>query len=40
MNDTITNETIEMVNKFLSLATIDFDEDLDRQLAAAYIFGC
>ena len=39
MNDTITNETIEMVNKFLSLATIDFDEDLDRQLAAAYIFG-
>lgn len=39
MNDTITNETIEMVNKFLSLATIDLDEDLDRQLAAAYIFG-
>ena len=31
MNDTITNETIEMVDKFLSLVTIDLDEDLDRQ---------
>ena len=39
MNDTITNETIEMVDKFLSLVTIDLADDLDRQLAVAYIFG-
>ena len=35
----IVNESIEMVDKFLSLATIDLADDLDRQLAAAYIFG-
>ena len=39
MNETIVNETIKMVDKFLSLVTIDLADDLDRQLAAAYIFG-
>ena len=39
MKDTITNESIEMVDKLLSLVTIDLDEELDRQLAVAYIFG-
>lgn len=39
MNEIIVNESIEMVDKFLSLVTIDLADDLDRQLAAAYIFG-
>lgn len=39
MKENTVNEAIEMVDKFLSLVTIDLDEDLDRQLAAAYIFG-
>ena len=28
-----------MVDKFLSLVTVDLDDDLDKQLVAAYIFG-
>lgn len=39
MKDIIVKETIEMVDEFLSLITINFEDDLDRQLAAAYIFG-
>lgn len=39
MKENTVNEAIEMVDKFLSLVTINLDEDLDRQLAAAYIFG-
>lgn len=39
MKDSIVNETIEMVDKFLNLVTIDLDDELDRQLVAAYIFG-
>lgn len=30
MNETIVNETIKMVDKFLSLVTIDLADDLDR----------
>lgn len=37
MKDSIVNEVMEMVDTFLSL--IDLEEELDRQLAAAYIFG-
>lgn len=39
MEDSIVSEAIEMVDKFLNLVTIDLDDELDRQLAAAYIFG-
>lgn len=39
MKENTVNEAIEMVDKFLSLITIDLEDDLDRQLAAAYIFG-
>ena len=39
MKENTVNETIEMVDKFLSLVTIDLEDDLDRQLVAAYIFG-
>ena len=39
MKENTVNETIEMVDKFLSLVTIDLDDDLDKQLVAAYIFG-
>ena len=39
MKENTVNEAIEMVDKFLSLVTIDLDDDLDKQLAAAYIFG-
>ena len=37
MKDSIVNEVMEMVDTFLSL--IDLEDELDRQLAAAYIFG-
>ena len=37
MKDSIVNEVMEMVDTFLSLVTIE--DELDRQLAAAYIFG-
>ena len=37
MKDSIMNEVMEMVDTFLSLVTIE--DELDRQLAAAYIFG-
>ena len=39
MKDSIVNEVMEMVDTFLSLVTIDLDDELDRELAAAYIFG-
>lgn len=39
MKDSIVNEVMEMVDTFLSLVTIDLEDDLDRELAAAYIFG-
>ena len=39
MKENIVNEAIEMVDKFLSLVTIDLDDDLDKQLVAAYILG-
>lgn len=39
MKENTVNETVEMVDKFLSLVTIDLEDDLDRQLVAAYIFG-
>ena len=39
MEDSIVSEAIEMVDKFLNLVTIDLDDELDRQLAAAYTFG-
>ncbi len=39
MKDSIVNEVMEMVDTFLSLVTIDLEDELDRQLAAAYIFG-
>ena len=39
MEYSIVSEAIEMVDKFLNLVTIDLDDELDRQLAAAYIFG-
>ena len=35
MKDSIVNEVMEMVDTFLSLVTIE--DELDRQLAAAYI---
>ena len=37
MKDSIVNEVMEMVDTFLSLVTIE--DELERQLAAAYIFG-
>ena len=37
MKDSIVNEVMEMVDTFLGLVTIE--DELDRQLAAAYIFG-
>ena len=37
MKDSIVNEVMEMVDTFLSL--INLEDELDRQLAAAYIFG-
>lgn len=37
MKDSIVNEVMEMVDTFLSL--IDLEDELDRQLATAYIFG-
>lgn len=37
MKDSIVNDVMEMVDTFLSL--IDLEDELDRQLAAAYIFG-
>lgn len=37
MKDSIVNEVMEMVDTFLRL--IDLEDELDRQLAAAYIFG-
>ena len=39
MKDSIVNEVMEMVDTFLSLVTIDLEDELDRELAAAYIFG-
>lgn len=39
MKENTVNEAIEMVDKFLSLVTVDLDDDLDKQLVAAYIFG-
>lgn len=39
MKDSIVNEVMEMVGTFLSLVTIDLEDELDRELAAAYIFG-
>ena len=39
MKDRIINEVMEMVDTFLSLVTIDLEDELDRELAAAYIFG-
>ena len=39
MKENTVNEAIEMVDKFLSLVTIDLEDDLDKQLAAGYIFG-
>lgn len=39
MKENTVNEAIEMIDKFLSLVTIDLEDDLDRQLVAAYIFG-
>lgn len=39
MKDSIINEVMEMVDTFLSLVTIDLEDELDRELAAAYIFG-
>ena len=39
MKDSIVNEVMGMVDTFLSLVTIDLEDELDRQLAAAYIFG-
>ena len=39
MKENIVNEAIEMVDKFLSLVTIDLDDELDKQLVAAYILG-
>ena len=38
MKDSIVNEVMEMVDTFLSLVTIDLEDELDRELAAAYIF--
>ena len=39
MKDSIVNEVMEMVDTFLSLVTIDLEDELDRELASAYIFG-
>ena len=39
MKDSIVNEVMEMVDIFLSLVTINLEDELDRELAAAYIFG-
>ena len=39
MKESIVNEVMEMVDTFLSLVTIDLEDELDRELAAAYIFG-
>lgn len=39
MKENTVNEAIEMVDKFLSLVTVDLDDELDKQLVAAYIFG-
>lgn len=39
MKESIVNEVMEMVDTFLSLVTIDLADELDRELAAAYIFG-
>lgn len=39
MKDSIVNDVMEMVDTFLSLVTIDLQDELDRELAAAYIFG-
>ena len=39
MKESIVNEVMEMVDTFLSLVTIDLKDELDRELAAAYIFG-
>lgn len=39
MKDSIVNEVMEMVDTFLSLVTVDLEDELDRELAAAYIFG-
>lgn len=39
MKDSVVNEVMEMVDTFLSLVTIDLEDELDRELAAAYIFG-
>ena len=39
MKDGIVNEVMEMVDTFISLVTIDLEDELDRQLAVAYIFG-
>ncbi|WP_295793741.1 Imm48 family immunity protein [uncultured Veillonella sp.] len=39
MKESIVNEVMEMVDTFLSLVTIDLADELERQLAAAYIFG-
>ena len=39
MKESIVNEVMEMVDTFLRLVTIDLEDELDRELAAAYIFG-
>ena len=39
MKESIVNEVMEMVDTFLSLVSIDLEDELDRELAAAYIFG-